>query len=104
MWKVCSVVVICWLKRSVVLHNDLHGFRERRGTGTAMLEAKLAQKLAGITHEPLFQVLLDVRKAYDSLDRYQRLELLRGYGMGPKLARILDNYWKRQWIVPKVGK
>ena len=33
------------------------------------LEAKLAQKLAGISNYPLFQVFLDVRKAYDSLDR-----------------------------------
>ena len=24
--------------------------------------------------------------------------------MGPNLAHILDNYWRRQWIVPKVGK
>ena len=29
------------------------------------MEAKLEQKLAGIVHEPLFQVFLDVRKAYD---------------------------------------
>ena len=26
LWKVCSVVVNCRLKRSVVLHNALHGF------------------------------------------------------------------------------
>ena len=27
LWKVCSVVVTCRLKRSVVLHNQLHRFR-----------------------------------------------------------------------------
>ena len=36
-WKVISVVVNYCLKRSAVLHNALHGFREGRGTGTVML-------------------------------------------------------------------
>ena len=60
LWKVFSVVVDFRLKRSVVLHNTLHGFREGRGTGTAMLEANLVQQLVGLAHEPFFQVLLDV--------------------------------------------
>ena len=92
MCKVCSVVVNCRLKRSVVLHNVLHGFRVGRGKGTATLEAKLVQQLSGLAHKPLLQVLLDVQKAYDSLDQERCLELLRGYGLGPNLARILDNY------------
>ena len=29
---------------------------------------------------------------------------MRGYVMGPNIAWILDNYWKRQRIFPKVGK
>ena len=37
LWKVCSVVVSCRLKRSVVLHDALHGFREGRGTGKSTL-------------------------------------------------------------------
>ena len=67
--KVCSVVVNFRLKRSVVFHDALHGFREGQGIGTATLDAKLEQQLAGIAHEPLFQLLLDVCKAYDSMDR-----------------------------------
>ena len=27
LWKVCSVVINCRLKRSAVLHDELHGFR-----------------------------------------------------------------------------
>ena len=63
LWKVCSVVVNFRLKRSFMLHNGLNGFREGRGTGKVMLEAKLEHQLAGLTHEPVFQVFLDVRKA-----------------------------------------
>ena len=58
--KVCAGVVNCWIKRSVVLHNALHRFRTGIGTGMVTLESKLDQELAGLAHEPLFQVLLDV--------------------------------------------
>ena len=92
LWKVCSVVTCFWLKRSVLLHNTLRGLIEGRGTGTETLEVNLSQQLAGLAHKPLFQFLLAVWKAYESLGWEQCLELLRGYGLGPNLARILDNY------------
>jgi len=37
----------------------------QRGTGTATIEAKLAQQLAWMEQEPLYQVFVDLRKAYD---------------------------------------
>ena len=55
------------------------------------LEAKLAQHLDGLAHDLLFQVFLNVHKAYDSLERERCLELLMEYEMGPNLARILEN-------------
>ena len=67
--NVRSVVVHCWLKRVAVLHDALRVFREGRWIGTAMLEANMEQQLVGLAHKPLFQVLLDVSKSYDSLDR-----------------------------------
>ena len=89
---------------SVVLHDALHGFREGRRTETATLEAKIYQKLERIAKDALFQVLLDVHKTYDSLDMERCLEILREYGMGMNLARLLENYRKWQQIVPKVDK
>ena len=71
-WKVCAMVVSCRLNRSGTLHDALHRFR----AGTTTLESRLEQQLAGIAHKPLFQVFLDVRKAYDSLDRGKRVEIL----------------------------
>ena len=69
LWKFCAVVVNCRLKMSVALHEALNGFRTGRGKGMATLEAKLYQQLAGLTQNPLFQVFLDIRKAYKFLDR-----------------------------------
>ena len=70
----------------------------------APLEANLDQQLAGLEKEPLFQVFLDIRKVYDSLDRGKFIEVLRCYGMGTNLACLLKSYWDRQRIVPKMGK
>ena len=67
-WKVCTSIVNSRLQSSIVLHDALHGFRHGRGTWAAIMEAKLEQQLAGIFHDPLFQVFLEVRKAYNSLD------------------------------------
>ena len=60
--------------------------------GKAALEAKLAQQLAGFSHEPLFQVFLDVRKAYDSLESGGCMEIFRGCGLVPNLVHLLGHY------------
>ena len=82
-WKVCTSIVNSRLRSFIVLHDFLHSFRQGRGTGTAIMEATLNQKLMVIVHEPLFQVFLDIRKAYDSLYRWRHMEILREYGLGP---------------------
>ena len=74
------------------------------GAGTEIIEAKLEQQLAVIVHGPLFQVFLDVRKAYDSLDQGRCTKILHEYGLGPQLQRLLQRYWDKQRVVPKSGK
>ena len=63
----------------------------------------MVHQMAGLVHDPLLQVFLDVREAYGSLYRELFLELLRRYGLGPNLSWLLKNYWKRQRIFPKSG-
>ena len=103
-WKVCAAVVNCRLKRIVTLHIALHGFRAGRGQGKETLEENLAQQLAGLANEQLFQVLLDMRKAYDSLDRGRCIEILRGYGMGKRMARLIAHHWGNLMFFPKVKR
>ena len=50
------------------------------------------QQLVGIAHEPLFQVFLDVRKAYKSMDRVRCTEIMRGYGMVQNMARPIAHH------------
>ena len=92
-WKVFATVVNCRLKRSVTLRDALHAFRAGWGTSTSTLEENLAQQLARIANKPLFQVFLDVRKAYDSLDRGRCMEILQGHRTGRNTAHLIDHHW-----------
>ena len=103
-WKVNAMVIKFCQKRSVAIHDALHGFRTGMDMGTTTLEAKLAQQLAGIAHEPLFQIFLNVRKAYDSLDRGWCMENLRGYGMGQNTARLIAHHLDNLIFSPKAKR
>ena len=37
----------------------------------------------------MYVIFLDLTKAYDALDRYRSLEILEGYGVGPRARRLL---------------
>ena len=74
--EVFATVVNCWLRQGIILHYALYGLRGGQGTGTATLDSKLSQQLAVLAHNPLFQLFLDIRKAYDSLDRDICLEVV----------------------------
>ena len=85
-WKLCTEVLNCRLKQGVILHDALHRFRGGWGTGTATLEEKLTQQLAVLSHKPLFQEFLYIRKAYNSLEREIYIQVLSGYGVGTNLT------------------
>ena len=62
LWKVVEALVYTCLHTILQFHEVLHGFKAGRGTGTAIMELKIAQELASIDQDPLFMVFLDLRK------------------------------------------
>ncbi len=62
------------------LHESLHGCRMGRGTGTAGIEAKLAQQLAHLEQVPFYGIFVDLKKAFNAMDRERCLLILEGYG------------------------
>ena len=90
MWKVVTAILNRRFTASITNHDFLHGFRAGRGTGTTTLEAKLLQQLAALRGEVLYVIFLDLHKAYDALDRSRCLEILEGYGVGPKARKLLQ--------------
>ena len=101
-WKVTEKVMVAQLS-VIKLHDCLHGGLPKRGTGTAIMEVKLQQQLAWVDQEPLYQIYLDLRKAYDALDRGRCLEILAGYGVGPNLLRLQKQFWGNARMVCRAG-
>ena len=97
-WKVIECLMDGRLN-IIELHDCLHGFRSGRGTGTATLEAKLAQQLAYVEQEPLFGVYIDLRKAYDAMDRDRCLLIVEAYGVGPNMLRLIKAFWDEATLV-----
>jgi hypothetical protein len=44
-----------WLN-AIKLHGSLHGCRNGRGTGTVIIETKLAQQLTHLKQKPFFSI------------------------------------------------
>ena len=103
MWKVMVEILNRRLTASINFHDFLHGFRAVCRTVTATLKAKLIWQLADLREEVLYVIFLDLQKAYDDLYRSRCLDILEGYGVGPRARRILQIYWKRLTIVARAG-
>ena len=91
-WKVIEIIMDGRLE-TISFYDCLHGFLKGRGTGTATIEAKLAQQLASIKQEALYQTFIDLKKAYDAMDRERCLEILQGYGVDPLILRLIEKFW-----------
>jgi hypothetical protein len=100
-WKLIASIMNQRFQSSIVLHDALHGFRAKRGTGTATIEAKLLQQWARLQQVPLCEIFVDLRKAHDTLDRDRALEILEGYGVGPRSLKLLRQFWAQQKVVAK---
>jgi Reverse transcriptase (RNA-dependent DNA polymerase) len=75
LWKIIEAIINTRVKQVTKFHDILHGFISRHGTGTAILEAKLTQELASIENDPLFVVFLNLKKAYNTIDRTRSLDI-----------------------------
>ena len=93
LWRVVEAIIDTCLRASISFHNVLHGFRALRGIGTAILELKISQELDSVDQDPLFLVFLDLRKSYDTVDRGRILTALEGYGAGPHIRGLLEEFW-----------
>ena len=91
-WKVVERIIDARLK-CVPLHDALHGFRKGRGCGTGIMEVKLAQQLGSLEQCPFYGIFLDLKKAYDAMDRDRCLKILRDVGIGERTIRLIAKFW-----------
>jgi Reverse transcriptase (RNA-dependent DNA polymerase) len=100
-YKLVSAIFNQRISGEIQYHQAVHGFRKGRGTGTAIIEAKLRMQMAKQTTNPLYLVFLDLKKAYDTLDRDQTIHILRVYGIGPNIIHFIQKIWDMDTVVPK---
>jgi hypothetical protein len=100
-WKTITKIMNDRINENVKFHDGLHGCVPGRGTGTALIETKLAMQLAQRDSRPWYQIFLDLTKAFDSIDRERLLRILAQYGVGPNIIRLLRNFWRKHIYVPR---
>ena len=57
-----------------------------------------------MVQKTLHFIFLDLRKAYNTIDRERLLEILEGYGVGLNVLGLVKFYWDHQHCVAKCGK
>ncbi len=83
----------------IKFHDSLHGYRNRRGMGTATMEAKLSQQLAYLEQTQLYRIFIDLCQAFDAMDRERCLDLLQPYNLGPNMLRLIKAFWNQSVLV-----
>jgi hypothetical protein len=97
-WKVVEKIMVCCMG-AIEFHPCLHGGLPKQGTGMVTIEANMAQHLAWVEQGPLFQVFDDLCKAYNHLTQAKCLEIMTGYGVGPKLLCLQAKFWDQVQMV-----
>jgi Reverse transcriptase (RNA-dependent DNA polymerase) len=102
-WKIISIIIKDRLVDTIQFDDSLHGFLPRRGTATAIIKAKLRLDTTIAAGTTIYQVFMDLTKAYDSVSREKLLSILSQYGVGPHIITILNNFWNQLKVAPKQG-
>ena len=102
-YKLVSRIIHTRINDNIQYHEAVHGFRRNRGTTTAISELKLCMRVTSMNKKriPRFTIFLDLKKAYDTLDRPRTLEIMKAYGIGPNICHIIEQTWKMDQMIPK---
>ena len=102
-WNRVMGILDCRLMEAIQFYDTLHGLLTGRGTGTVSLKSNLLQKMAYMREEFLYEIFLDLHKAYDSLDLVLCLNIFATYGVVPLELHIHTRYWDRISMVAQAG-
>ena len=103
LWKAIYGIINLRISSSIEFHDDLHKFCARRGTYTATLEENLLQQRISTRETFLHIIFIDLQKAYNALYMEHYMDILVGYGVGPRTLHILRTYWSQIQMAEKAG-
>jgi hypothetical protein len=101
-WKAVEKIMVKQLAL-IKFRDCFHSGLPKRATGTASIEAKPAQQLAWRDQCPLYEIYVDLKKAYDATNKGRMMEILKAYGVGPKLLRLQNSFWENAKLVCRAG-
>jgi hypothetical protein len=70
--------------------------------GAKPTAAKLDMQLAEVEGRLYNQVVLDLTKAYDTVDRPRLFEIWEAYGVGTRQMDVLKDSWEESVVVPRL--
>ena len=97
--KLVSAIINRRMAERIMFCDAMHGFRRKRGCFTAIGKVKLRMQRAACAGKTLYQVFLDLRKAYDSIHREGVLALLEKYKVGRRIRTYIKNVWDNQVFI-----
>ena len=75
----------------------------RESTALESWRPKLVQQLAFIEQSPLYGLFLDLRKAYDAMDRGRCLQIMEDCEVGANARRLIKAFWDNGVLVCKAA-
>lgn len=99
--KLMSTIINLRMTAAINFCLAVHGFCQHRGCYTAIGKAKIRMQRAAYAGVTMYQIYLDLRKAYDSINRESVLALLQRYGVGPNVRRYISFIWEDQIFLLK---
>ena len=63
------------------------------------MAAKLVQQLVYIEQVPLYELCIDLRKAFDAMNRKCFLKMLRDWRVAPKIWQQIKTFWDLALLV-----
>ena len=104
LWNLIKIIIERLLVAAIEFHDILYGLWENRGMGTNKLEANIIHQIVGMRQYVMYKIFVDLHKASNDLYREWGLMILEGYGMGPRLHRLLVVYWDRSVMAARGGR
>ena len=66
----------------------------RKKQREAAVTSTLALRQQFSVHGDMLELFLDLKKAFDSMDRERCIMILEGHGAGPRMIRLIRGYWR----------
>ena len=91
--KLIEWVLDKWVS-GIEAHDCLRGCWTKHGYRTGIIESKLVQQLTFINQTPIYNIFVDLHKAYTVIDRRRCVDILVEARVRPKGVRVIMNFWE----------